>query len=64
MNPTADDILFFKQLGVDCVYVSATPEHSGVESLLDIKRRYADAGLTVHNIRNLDAIPTIRWISC
>lgn len=52
-DPTDEDLLFFRQLGVDCVYCAVTPETSGVESLLKIKKRYADAGLTVHNIRNL-----------
>src|SRR5579863_572531 len=52
-NPTDEDLLFFKQLGVDCVYCAITPEHNSLESLLAIKKRYADAGLTVHNIRNL-----------
>jgi len=52
-NPTDEDLLFFKQLGVDCVYCAVTPENSGLESLLAIKKRYADAGLTVHNVRNL-----------
>ena len=53
VNPTDEDLLFFRQLGVDCVYCAVTPEHSSVEELLSIKKRYADAGLTVHNIRNL-----------
>ena len=54
VEPTADDLLFFKQLGVDCVYCAVTtPEFNSVEGLLRIKKRYSDAGLTVHNIRNL-----------
>jgi len=52
-NPTDDDLLFFKQLGVDCVFCPVTPEFYSVEGLLHIKKRYADAGLTVHNLRNL-----------
>jgi len=52
-DPTDEDLLFFRQLGVDCVYCAVTPDRSSVESLLKIKKRYADAGLTVHNIRNL-----------
>ena len=52
-DPTDEDLLFFRQLGVDCVYCAVTPERSSVESLLGIKKRYADAGVTVHNIRNL-----------
>lgn len=53
VNPTDEDLLFFKQLGVDCVFCATTPEFSSLESLLSIKKRYADAGLTVHNIRNM-----------
>jgi mannonate dehydratase len=52
VNPTDEDLLFFKQLGVDCVFCAVTPESSSVEDLLQIKTRYADAGLTVHNVRN------------
>jgi mannonate dehydratase len=53
VNPTDDDLLFFKQLGVDCVSCAVTPELNSVEGLLRIRKRYADAGLLVHNIRNL-----------
>jgi mannonate dehydratase len=52
-NPTDDDLLFFKQLGADCVFCAVTPELNSVEGLLHIRKRYADAGLTVHNMRNL-----------
>jgi mannonate dehydratase len=52
-NPTDDDLLFFRQVGVDCVFCAVTPELNSVEGLLSIKKRYADAGLTVHNVRNL-----------
>src|SRR5580704_13097471 len=52
-DPTEEDLLFFKQLGVDCVFCAVTPELNSVEGLLTIKKRYAAAGLTVHNIRNL-----------
>jgi len=52
-DPTDEDLLFFKQLGVDCVFCAVTPELNSVEGLLTIKKRYAAAGLTVHNIRNL-----------
>ncbi len=52
-NPTDEDLLFFRQLGVDCVQCAVRPEFNSVEGLLRIKKRYGDAGLTVHNIRNL-----------
>ena len=53
VDPTDEDLLFFKQLGVDCVFCAVKPEFNSVEGLLNIKKRYADAGLTVHNVRNL-----------
>ena len=53
VNPTDEDLLFFKQLGVDCVYCAVTPDRSSLENVLAIKKRYEDAGLTVHNVRNL-----------
>jgi mannonate dehydratase len=52
-NPTDDDLLFFKQLGVDCVFCAVPPEMNNLEGLLHIRKRYADAGLAVHNLRNL-----------
>jgi mannonate dehydratase len=52
-SPTDDDLVFFKQLGVDCVFCAVTPELNSVEGLLHIKKRYAEAGLSVHNMRNL-----------
>jgi mannonate dehydratase len=36
-NPADDDLLFFKQLGADCVYCAVTPEFNSVEGLLQIK---------------------------
>jgi mannonate dehydratase len=52
-NPTEDDLLFLRQLGVDVVFCAVTPELNSVAGLLRIRKRYADAGLAVHNIRNL-----------
>jgi mannonate dehydratase len=52
-EPTEEDLIFFKQLGVDVVYCAVTPALNSVEGVLSIKKRYADAGLRVHNVRNL-----------
>jgi mannonate dehydratase len=52
-EPTDDDLRFFKQLGVDVVYCAVPPALQSVEGVLQIKKRYADAGLRVHNVRNL-----------
>ncbi len=52
-NPTEDDLLFYKQVGVDSVYVTgSTPEYKTVEGMLAIKKRFADAGLVVEKINS------------
>jgi mannonate dehydratase len=51
VHPTDEDLLFFKQVGVDVVYVRGTkPEDQTVEGLLALKKRYADAGLAVNDV--------------
>jgi mannonate dehydratase len=51
VHPTEEDFLFFKQVGVDVVYVRGTkPEDQTVEGLLALKKRYADAGLTISDV--------------
>jgi len=50
--PTSDDLLFIKQLGVEYVSVASPPEMRSAEGFLQIKQRYADAGITVWNIGN------------
>ncbi len=52
--PTDDDLLFIKQLGVQHVSVGSTPELRTAEGFLQIKQRYAAAGITVWNIGNTD----------
>jgi mannonate dehydratase len=52
-SPTQDDLLFYRQLGVDCVFCPVTPELNSAEGLRKIRSRYAEAGIPVHNIRNL-----------
>jgi len=51
-KPTDDDLLFLKQLGVGYVSVGSTPDLRTAEGFLQIKKRYADAGITVWNIGN------------
>jgi mannonate dehydratase len=53
VDPTDEDLLFYKQLGVDCVYCAVKPAFNSVEGLLSVKKRYLAAGLVVHNFRNL-----------
>src|SRR6202012_55645 len=52
-EPTDDDLAFFKQLGVDVVYCAVPAALNSLDGVLKIKKRYADAGLRVHNVRNL-----------
>lgn len=53
MHPKDEDILFFKQLGLDTVYARGTkPEDQTVEGLRAIKKRYADAGITITDVDN------------
>jgi mannonate dehydratase len=53
-KPTDDDLLFLKQIGVEYVSVASTPDLRTAEGFLQIKKRYADAGITVWNIGNSD----------
>src|SRR5262245_7080678 len=50
--PTDDDLLFLKQLGVQYVSVGSSPELRTAEGFQQIRKRYADAGVTVWNIGN------------
>jgi mannonate dehydratase len=50
--PTDDDLLFLKQLGAEYVSVGSTPELRTAEGFIQIKQRYASAGITVWNIGN------------
>jgi mannonate dehydratase len=53
-TPTDDDLLLIRQLGVEYVSVASTPELRTAEGFLQIKQRYASAGITVWNIGNTD----------
>jgi hypothetical protein len=50
--PTDDQLLFLKQIGAEYVSVGAPPDMRTAEGFLAIKKRYADAGITVWNIGN------------
>ena len=45
-------LLFLKQIGAEYVSVGSTPDLRTAEGFLQIKKRYADAGITVWNIGN------------
>src|SRR6476469_1491745 len=51
-NPTDEQLLFLKQLDAQYVSVGAPPELRTAEGFMQIKKRYADAGITVWNIGN------------
>jgi len=51
-TPSDEQLLFLKQLGAEYVSVASTPELRTADGFLQIKKRYADAGITVWNIGN------------
>jgi len=52
-KPTDEELLFLKQMGAEYVSVGSTPDLRTAEGFLQIKQRYADAGITVWNIGNM-----------
>ena len=52
-NPSDQQLLFLKQLGAGYVSVGSPPELRTAEGFMHIKKRYADAGITVWNIGNV-----------
>jgi mannonate dehydratase len=53
-KPTDDQLLFLKQIGAEYVSVGSTPDLRTADGFAQIKKRYADAGITVWNIGNSD----------
>jgi mannonate dehydratase len=51
-NPTDDELSFLKQIGAEYVSVGAPHGMRTAEGFVAIKKRYADAGITVWNIGN------------
>jgi len=52
-KPTDEELLFLKQMGAQYVSVGSTPDLRTAEGFLAIKKRYAEAGITVWNIGNM-----------
>ena len=52
-EPTNEELLFLKQMGAQYVSVGSTPDLRTAEGFLAIKKRYAEAGITVWNIGNM-----------
>jgi mannonate dehydratase len=53
-KPTDEELLFLKQMGAEYVSVASTPDLRTADGFKQIKKRYADAGITVWNIGNTD----------
>jgi mannonate dehydratase len=51
-KPTDDELLFLKQIGAEYVSVGSTSDLRTAQGFMQIKKRYADAGITVWNIGN------------
>lgn len=51
-TPTDEQLLFYQQIGAEYASVGSTPELRTAEGFAQIKKRYADAGITVWNIGN------------
>src|SRR5260221_9460122 len=51
-NPSDEQLLFLQQIGAQYVSVGSTPDLRTADGFLQIKKRYADAGITVWNIGN------------
>jgi mannonate dehydratase len=51
-KPSDEELLFLRQIGAEYVSVGSTPDLRTAEGFLQIKKRYADAGISVWNIGN------------
>jgi mannonate dehydratase len=51
-KPTDDELKFWKQIGCSYLSVASTPDLRTADGFKQIKKRYADAGITVWNIGN------------
>jgi mannonate dehydratase len=53
-KPTDEQLLFLKQIGAEYVSVASSPDLRTTEGFMQIKKRYADAGITAWNIGNIN----------
>src|SRR5579871_4846730 len=51
-KPSDDELLFLREIGAQYVSVGSTPDLRTADGFKQIKKRYADAGITVWNIGN------------
>ena len=52
-EPTDEDLLFARQMGIPCVFTWVKPEQMGYDSLARLRERVEKAGLVLHNVGNL-----------
>ena len=52
-DPSEDELLFARQLGVECVFTWVAPEQMNLGHLRSLKQRVNDAGLMLHNVGNM-----------
>jgi len=52
-DPTPDELLFARQLGVDCVYTWVKPEQRAYEYLTRLRERVEKYGLRLYNVGNI-----------
>jgi mannonate dehydratase len=55
-TPSDEDLLFFRQLGVDYASLTIPAEFCTTERLIEIKRCYAEGGITLHDVRNMQTL--------
>ena len=51
-EPTDDDLLFARQLGVECVFTAVKENQTSLEALQNLKQKVDDAGLILNNVSN------------
>jgi mannonate dehydratase len=52
-DPSADELLFARQLGLDCVYTWVSGERQNYDYLLELRKRVEDAGLILWNVGSI-----------
>lgn len=53
-DPGAEDLLFARQLGVDCLYTWVGGNQRNYQYLKELRKRVEDAGLTLYNVGNFE----------
>ena len=53
-QPSPEELLFVRQLGVDHVYAWVAGDERDLAFLVDLRQKVEDAGLTLYNVGNMD----------